>query len=83
LALIHLGTHKRWRVHRRRDKEDLNIKYCLPRGRLANGLPPIHWFAMAAALLILTFPAFDPPTGLFAVVVVAGLVARLTLARRN
>lgn len=35
-----------------------------------------EWIALAlAALLILTFPAWDLPTGLFAVMIVAGMVA--------
>ncbi|MCC6471174.1 MAG: DUF2029 domain-containing protein [Alphaproteobacteria bacterium] len=49
----------------------------LLRDRLNTELRPIEWIALAAAgLLILTFPAWDLPTGWFAVVIVAGLVGR-------
>jgi hypothetical protein len=49
----------------------------LLRDRLAEGLRPAEWLALSAAgLLILTFPAWDLPTGLFAVVIVATLVGR-------
>ncbi|MCC7045357.1 MAG: DUF2029 domain-containing protein [Alphaproteobacteria bacterium] len=56
----------------------------LLRDRLAAGLRPIQWIALAAAsLLILTFPAWDLPTGWVAVVIAAGLIAREIARQRK
>jgi hypothetical protein len=52
------------------------VAYLL-RDRLAAGPARAEWIALVlAGLLILTFPAWDLPTGLLAVAIVAGLVAR-------